>query len=317
MYETVLVADRGFLAARVVRSCQRLGIKAVTLVRPGDEASPHAQAADETVPFLPVERADLAAALVEAAQVSGAQAVHPGGALPVDSATVEQALRAVGVEWLGPSAVPQTGRLSEGEHGLTLVDGRPADGWRWLDRPAGRPEGRPVLAVAEAPPAALVEQATALAASDWPVVSMARGGALGDRLAIRPALSGVDRLVEARTGVDLVARQVGADDGETVAEPRGYAVTLALFAPPDAPPGVVRGWQVSEVEGVVVDSMLADGRDVAAWPRDPLVTLTAGGESRNLTLDRLRAALEGLTVLTPELDLAGVRALVRDIAVVG
>lgn len=313
MYETVLVVDRGFLAARVVRSCQRLGVKAVALVRPGDEASPHAQVADETVPFAPVDSAELAAALVEAAQVSGAQAVHPGGGLPVDSAAVEQALRAAGVDWLGPSVAPDTGRLSEGEHGVTLVAGQVADGWRWL----GRSDGRPVLAVAEAPSAALVERAVAAVQPRWPVVSVADGGGLGGRLAVRPALSGVDRLVEARTGVDLVARQLGAERGEPVGEPRGYAVALALFAAPDTPPGEVHGWQVGDVEGVVIDTMLADGREVTTWPRDPLATLTAGGESRALALDRLRAALEGVRVDTPELDLAAVRALLRDLAVVG
>ncbi|MBA3251910.1 MAG: hypothetical protein H0T66_16765 [Geodermatophilaceae bacterium] len=313
MYETVLVADRGFLAVRVIRSCQRLGVKAVTLVLPGDEAAPHAHAADEAVPFGAVGPDALAAALLEAAQVTGAQAIHPGGSLPVQAAELAESIRAAGLDWLGPDVRPDSRRLSDGDVGVTLVDGLVVDGWRWLAR-AG---GRPMMAESVAPGAGLVALAQAAADPRWPVASVSANGALDHVVAVRPALAGVDRLVEARTGLDLVARQLGAERDQPIGPPAGYAVSLALFARPDEPPSVVRGWQVADVDRVVVDTMLADGRELTVWPRDPVAVLTAVGADRAEALDRLRAAVDGLTVRTPDLGLEYARALVRDRSVVG
>lgn len=313
MYETVLVADRGFLAVRVIRSCQRLGVKAVTLVLPGDEAAPHAHAADEAVPFAAVGSGDLAAALVEAAQVTGAQAIHPGGSLPVQAAELAASIRAAGLDWLGPDAQPDARRLSDGDVGVTLVDGLVVDGWRWL----ARAPGQPAMAESVAPDAGLVELAEAAGDPRWPVASVSANAALDRVVAVRPALAGVDRLVEVRTGLDLVARQLGAQRDLPIGSPTGYAVSLGLFARSDEPPGVVRGWQAPPVDKVVVDTMLADGRELAAWPRDPVAVLTASGADRAEALDRLRTAVDGLRVRIPEVALSSVRALVRDDSVVG
>lgn len=311
MYETVLVADRGFLAVRVVRSCQRLGIKAVALVRPGDEAAPHVHAADEAVPFAAVESAELAPALIEAAQVTGAQAIHPGGSLPVNAAELAGAIRHAGLDWIGPDVRPDSGRLSDGDVGVTLVDGRVVDGWRWLARGAAGP----VMAESAAPDRALVELAQGAVDARWPVASVSATAGLDRVVAVRPALAGVDRLVEARTGVDLVARQLGAD--QPIGAPAGYAVSLAIFAPPNEAAGLVRGWQATEVEGVVLDTVLADGRELTSWPRDPLAVLTAAGMDRAEALDRLRTAVGGLAIEAPDLHLAAARALLQDGSVVG
>lgn len=323
MYETVLVADRGFLAARVLRSCQRLGIKSLTLVQPGDESAPHAQAADEAVPFAPVDTDELPAALIEAARVSGAQAIHPGGTLPRRSAELAEAIRSAGIDWLGPDDVTDTGRLTDGDVGVTLtdgdvgvtlVDGRVVDGWRWLARDSGRPS----MAESVTPDPALVALAERAAAGRGPVVSVAASAGL--LVAVRPALAGVDRLVEARTGIDLVAHQLrtgSGDDYEPVAEPVGHALSLALFAATDHRQGVVTGWRPPQVEGVVIDSWLAEGREAASWPADPLLTLTATGTDRTTAWARLREAADQLRLDTPDVDLSVVRAILRDDSVCG
>ena len=317
MYETVLVADRGFLAVRVLRSCQRLGVKALTLVQPGDESAPHAQAADEPVPFAPVDPEELAPALIEAAQVSGAQAIHPGGSIPRWSAALAEAIRTAGIDWLGPDELPAAARLTDGDVGVTLVDGRVVDGWRWRARDSGRPS----VAESVTPDAALVATAEqAAAGARWPVVSMSAGTQSGALLAVRPALAGVDRLVEARTGIDLVAHQLrtGCGDApEPASEPRGYALAVALFARPGQPAGAVAGWQPPQVEDVVVDTWLAQGREASSWPGDPLVALTAAGSDRGQALDRLRKAVDQLRLDTPDTGLSAVRALLRDASMVG
>lgn len=311
IYETVLVTDRGFLAGRVIRGCQRQGARVVALVGPGDEAAPHAQAADETVPFAAVESDALAAAWLEAAEVAGAQAIHPGAGLPVQAGELAAAIRAAGLDWLGPDQEPAAGRLSDGAQGATLVAGAVVDGWRWLVHRRGRPAMAESVGLGGSA-VGLVEGAVDAA---WPVASVALSADGSRVIAVRRALAGVDRLVEARTGIDLVARQLGVV--EPVTAPRGHAMSVAVFAADAEPAGTVRGWQHTTVDGVLLDTALADGRHYDSWPGDPLILLTAAGSVRSEALRRLTAALDGLDVRTPALDLAGVRALLRHPAVVG
>jgi len=105
VFETVLVADRGLLAVRVIRSCQRLGIKAVSCVAEGDEHALHALVADEVIALGPaadqLSRNDLIQAFIEAALVSGATAIHPGGARDLGVAGFAQAVLAAGLIWAG------------------------------------------------------------------------------------------------------------------------------------------------------------------------------------------------------------------------
>ena len=106
MFETVLVANRGEIARRIIRSVQGLGLRAVAVYSEADEALPFVREADEAVligpaaPALSYRNVD---AVIEAARQTGAQAVHPGyGFLAEDprfAAKVEQS----GLVWVGPS----------------------------------------------------------------------------------------------------------------------------------------------------------------------------------------------------------------------
>lgn len=123
MFDTVLIADRGEIALLVVRTCQRLGFKAVSVHSELDAKAPHATEADESV--LLGDEASYAdgLALVEAARQTGAQAVHPGHGPLAGSEEFAQAVVDAGLVWigsgpdvLGPEEVERQLRAAAEEH---------------------------------------------------------------------------------------------------------------------------------------------------------------------------------------------------------
>jgi acetyl-CoA carboxylase biotin carboxylase subunit len=106
VFDTVLVADRGEIALRIVRTCQRLGIKAVTVHSEADAKALHAVEADESVLLGPAPAAQSyldAVRVIEAAQQTRAEAVHPGYGYLAEDAVFAQAVLDAGLAWVGPS----------------------------------------------------------------------------------------------------------------------------------------------------------------------------------------------------------------------
>jgi acetyl-CoA carboxylase biotin carboxylase subunit len=167
---SVLIANRGEIAVRVIRACQELGLRSVAVYSEADRMSPHVLLADEAhligaapsaESYLRVDR------ILETAHRAGVDAIHPGYGFLSEQASFAQAVEDAGLAFVGPSpsAIAAMGDKAEArrrmkEAGVPIVPG--------TDLPLGSPE-----------------EAASLAASiGFPVLlkAVAGGGGKGMRL---------------------------------------------------------------------------------------------------------------------------------------
>jgi acetyl-CoA carboxylase, biotin carboxylase subunit len=105
--ESVLVANRGEIARRVIRTARRMGIRAVAVYSEADAALPYVREADEAVPIGPAPPASSyldVRAVLGAARASGVAAIHPGYGFLSESAGFAAAVGDAGLTWIGPPA---------------------------------------------------------------------------------------------------------------------------------------------------------------------------------------------------------------------
>src|SRR5271169_1242537 len=107
MFRKVLIANRGEIAVRVIRTLREMGIGSVAIYSDSDRTSLHVRMADEAAhvgpspsgeSYLRIDR------ILDAARAHGAQAIHPGYGFLSENADFAAACEAAGIVFIGPSA---------------------------------------------------------------------------------------------------------------------------------------------------------------------------------------------------------------------
>jgi len=146
MFEKILIANRGEIALRILRACREMGIHTVAVHSTADENAMHVRMADESVcigPPPPAQSYLNMPAIISAAEITGADAVHPGYGFLSENARFAEILREHGLTFIGPS--PETIKLmgdkieakkAVAKAGIPVVPG--SDGPIWSDADAQR-----------------------------------------------------------------------------------------------------------------------------------------------------------------------------------
>ncbi len=175
MLESVLVANRGEIARRVIATARRLGVRSVAVYSDADAELPYVRAADAAVPIGPAQPAASylnGPAVMAAARQTGARAVHPGYGFLAENADFAASVMAAGLIWVGPrpDSMTQMGDKINARNRMEQA-------------------GVPVSAGTRQP---VADVAAALAAADqigYPVMikASAGGGGIGMSAAVDPA----------------------------------------------------------------------------------------------------------------------------------
>jgi acetyl-CoA carboxylase biotin carboxylase subunit len=117
MFTKILVANRGEIALRIMRACHELGIRTVAVHSVADTDSLHVRFADEAVcigPHQPGESYLNFNRLISAAEITSAEAIHPGYGFLSENAEFAEAVTSCGIAWVGPSpdAIERMGNKS-------------------------------------------------------------------------------------------------------------------------------------------------------------------------------------------------------------
>jgi propionyl-CoA carboxylase alpha chain/3-methylcrotonyl-CoA carboxylase alpha subunit len=194
---SLLIANRGEIARRIIRTARRLGVRTVAVFSEADAAAPHVREADQAVLIGPAPARDsylVGEKILEAARASDAQAIHPGYGFLSENAEFAEAVEAAGRIWVGPppAAIRAMG-LKDAAKRLMAAAGVPVT---------------PGYLGEDQTPKRLGEEASAIG---WPVLikAVAGGGGKGMRKVERAedfasALAGARREAASAFGDDRV-----------------------------------------------------------------------------------------------------------------
>jgi propionyl-CoA carboxylase alpha chain len=105
MFKKILIANRGEIACRVIKTARKMGIKTVAVYSDADARAPHVEMADEAVHIGPSPAAEsylIADKIIAACKQTGAEAVHPGYGFLSERTSFAEALDAAGIAFIGP-----------------------------------------------------------------------------------------------------------------------------------------------------------------------------------------------------------------------
>src|SRR5882757_5391400 len=133
MFTKVLIANRGVISRRIARTLKRLGVGSVAVYSEADANSLHVVDADEAVLLGPPPVAESylrVDKILEAARLTGAQAIHPGYGFLSENADFAEACEQAGLAFIGPTpeqmrrfGLKHTAREIAGQHGVPLCPG--------------------------------------------------------------------------------------------------------------------------------------------------------------------------------------------------
>lgn len=136
MFEKILIANRGEIALRIHRACREMGIRTVAVHSEADANAMHVRLADEAVCIGPARSADSylnKPAIISAAIITGADAIHPGFGFLSENADFAEMVEKHGITFIGPSVEQMrlmgdkiTARKAAKEAGLPITEGSPA-----------------------------------------------------------------------------------------------------------------------------------------------------------------------------------------------
>ena len=208
MTQTALIANRGEIAVRLVRSARRVGLRTVAVFSDADRGAPHVRLADEAVRLGPAAPSDSylrVDAILAAAADTGTDMIHPGYGFLSEDADFASAVEAAGLAFVGPTP-----------HQLQVF------GTKHTARAAARAAGVPVFAGSDL----LADEAAALAGADeigYPVMLKATGGGGGigmqvcrNAAELRSAFDRVSRLARRSFGSAGVFVERFVDDARHV-----------------------------------------------------------------------------------------------------
>ncbi len=160
MFDKVLIANRGAIACRIIRTLRRMGVASVAVFSDADAGSAHVREADEAVRIGPAPAGESylnIEAVLAAARATGAQAIHPGYGFLSENTAFAEACEAAGVTFIGPTpdnirafGLKHTARDLARAHGAPLAPGTDLLTDADAARAAAREIGFPVILKATA-----------------------------------------------------------------------------------------------------------------------------------------------------------------------
>ncbi|WP_068929156.1 acetyl-CoA carboxylase biotin carboxylase subunit [Planobispora rosea] len=239
MFDSVLVANRGEIARRIIRTVQRMGLRAVAVYSEADADLPFVKEADEAILLGPANPAQSyldAGRVLEAARESGARAIHPGYGFFSENAGFARAVIEAGLVWIGPS--PEAiERMGDKINARNLMEAA----------------GVPVAAGTREPVTDLEKAVAAAAEIGYPVMVKAAGGGGGIGMGVARDEAGLAKAFE--TASRAAARFGSAGGDASGGQAAGPAILLERY--------------IERARHVEVQILgLADGTVVALGERD-------------------------------------------------
>lgn len=355
MFETVLVAGRGESAVRIIETCRRLGVKSIAVHSEADRDALAVRMSDEAVLLGPEPAAESyldVHRILEAAALSGAEAIHPATGPLANDPEAARAIQRAGQVWIGPSpeVIAATadraafcGRVADA--GLPVA----VEGDRW---PAARHVEVQLLGLRDARVLALGERDCSIRQRGRRLAAEAPAGlpdevrkrmhraarAVGELLDYQGAGSveflldvqsgdfgccGMDAalpadraVTELVTGVDLAEQQLLIAAGEPPSfdsdEVSVHGHAVSVRLDAAEPGRRITGWEMPDGDGVRVDAGHAKG-DTVPRSYDPLLaTVAAWAPERAEAVRRLRSALGACRIEGPGSNLPLLRTILAD-----